>query len=96
MFHKKLEGLDVGGGGNSGRASLFCCCVQKSQSYPDSLSAKKQEAETYGATEGAQVSPGVKEGGDKLANGSCRSEENHKSKVLAKRTSVSCTGFLTI
>ena len=64
MFHKKLEGLDVGGGGNPSRASLFCCCVQKSQSYSDSLSAKKQEAETYGATEGAQVSPGVKEGGD--------------------------------
>nr|XP_022330355.1 synaptotagmin-16-like isoform X3 [Crassostrea virginica] len=83
MFHKKLEGLDVGGGGNPGRASLFCCCVQKSQSYSDSLSAKKQEAETYGATEGAQVSPGVKEGGDKLANGSCRSEENHKRNAYA-------------
>lgn len=85
MFRKKLDGLDVRGGARQGKSSLFCCCVQKSQSCSDSLSGTKQESENYGSTNGTKVATDSKEdtgGNRKLTNGSCPSEKSKESKVL--------------
>lgn len=83
MFRKKLDGLDARGGARQGKSSLFCCCVQKSQSCSDSLSGAKQESENYGSTNGTRVSMDSKEdtdGNRKLTNGSCPSEKSKESK----------------
>lgn len=83
MFRKKLDGLDARGGARQGKSSLFCCCVQKSQSCSDSLSGAKQESENYGSTNGTRVSMDSKEdtdGNRKLTNGSCPSEKSKGSK----------------
>lgn len=85
MFRKKLDGLDVRGGARQGKSSLFCCCVQKSQSCSDSLSGTKQESENYGSTNGTKVTTDSKEdagGNRKLTNGSCPIEKSKESKVL--------------
>lgn len=79
MFRKKLDGLDVRGGARQGKSSLFCCCVQKSQSCSDS------QSENYGSTNGTKVTTNSKEdtgGNRKLTNGSCPIEKSKESKVL--------------
>lgn len=81
MFRKKLDGLDVRGGARQGKSSLFCCCVQKSQSFSDSLSGTKQESENYGSTNGTKVTTDTG-GNRKLTNGSCPIEKSKESKVL--------------
>lgn len=86
MFRKKLDGLDVRGGARQGKSSLFCCCVQKSQSCSDSLSGTKQESENYGSTNGTKVTTDSKEdtgGNRKLTNGSCPSEKSKERDAYA-------------
>ncbi|XP_052699522.1 synaptotagmin-16-like isoform X2 [Crassostrea angulata] len=86
MFRKKLDGLDVRGGARQGKSSLFCCCVQKSQSCSDSLSGTKQGSENYGSTNGTKVAMDSKEdtgGNRKLTNGSCPSEKSKERDAYA-------------
>lgn len=85
MFRKKLDGLDVRGGARQGKSSLFCCCVQKSQSCSDSLSGTKQESENYGSTNGTKVTTNSKEdtGNRKLTNGSCPIEKSKERDAYA-------------
>lgn len=86
MFRNKLDGLDVRGRARQGKSLLFCCCVQKSQSFSDSLSGTKQESENYGSTNGTKVATDSKEdtdGNRKLTNGSCPSEKNKERDAYA-------------
>lgn len=89
MFRKKLDGLDVRGGAKQGNASLFCCCVQKSQSCNDSLSGTRQESENYGSTNGTKDSTNSKEddgaGGRRklMTNGSCPPEKSKERNAYA-------------
>ncbi|XP_062569887.1 synaptotagmin-16-like isoform X2 [Saccostrea cucullata] len=92
MFRKKLEGIDVGGPGpKRGKSSLFCCCVQKSPSYCDSLTTNKQGSGSNENTEGTHVTPDLTEGSQvtldpkddpdgnrKLTNGSCKVKDKSK------------------